>query len=149
VERWWGGLPEAWEAPARTARRPKRQHTTIGRKVTEQDLQEVSGWVRAALAAGQVRFHEGDQTYPKHIWYRDALGQFWHVETSPINHVRRAYRQAAGRAFAAEFLAPIDEIRSMRQSQRDAYSIADDLGVPTAVIERQIENQDRIAEACR
>jgi len=33
--------------------------------------------VRAALAARQFRYSDGDKTYPKHIWYKDSSGQFW------------------------------------------------------------------------
>lgn len=65
-----------------------------------------------------------------------------------INELHSAYRQAAGRAFAAEFLAPIDEVRSMHEDGRDAVSIAGEFGVSVAVIERQWENQDRIEAAC-
>ena len=70
------------------------------------------------------------------------------LEISPINRLRHAHRQAAGRAFAAEFLAPIEEIRSMRADEHDEYSIANEFGVSPAVIEHQIENQERIARAC-
>jgi hypothetical protein len=77
VLRWWGGLPAAREDHLGRARRRKRQHTTICRKVTERERQIASGWVRAALAAGQYRFFEGDAVYPKHIWYVDGDGQFW------------------------------------------------------------------------
>lgn len=77
VVRWWGGLPNARERPDGTARRAGKQHTTICRRATQQDQAEASEWVRAALAAGQLRFRDGDTTYPKHIWYRDATGQFW------------------------------------------------------------------------
>lgn len=77
MERWWDGLPRAWEVPNGEAKRPKKEHTTICRKVTEQDREEASRWVRAALAAGQLRFREGDQTYPKHIWYMDDNRRFW------------------------------------------------------------------------
>lgn len=69
-------------------------------------------------------------------------------ETAPINRLHKAHRQAAGRAFAAEFLAPIEEIRSMLSDARDEYSIAEELGVALAVIEHQIENQNRIDQAC-
>ncbi len=65
-----------------------------------------------------------------------------------INELRSAHRQAAGRAFAAEFLAPIDEIRSMRRDGRDTLSIAGDLGVSAAVIEHQEENAVRIEAVC-
>ncbi|MFD2237674.1 ImmA/IrrE family metallo-endopeptidase [Aureimonas populi] len=69
-------------------------------------------------------------------------------EASPINRLRNAYRQAAGRAFAAEFLAPIDEVRSMLEDEYDEYSIANEFGVSPNVIEHQIENEDRIQKAC-
>ena len=61
-----------------------------------------------------------------------------------VNDLHSAYRQAAGRAFAAELLAPIDEIASMRADGRDHVSMAEEFGVSTTVIERQIENEKRI-----
>ncbi len=70
-----------------------------------------------------------------------------HAERSPVNDLHSAHRQAAGRAFAAELLAPIDEIRSMREDGHDEVSMAAEFGVSTAVIEHQIENERRILEA--
>ena len=70
------------------------------------------------------------------------------AQTAPINSLRHAYRQAAGRAFAAEFLAPIDEINAMIEDKRDAISIANEFSVSSAVIEHQIENRHRITLAC-
>lgn len=67
---------------------------------------------------------------------------------APINDLHNAYRQAAGRAFAAEFLAPVDEIRSMLRDQHDLMTIADAFAVSTSVIELQIENAQRIDAAC-
>lgn len=67
---------------------------------------------------------------------------------APVNDLRNAFRQAANRAFAAEFLAPIDEIRSMLDDKRDLVTIADEFAVDTMVIEKQIENEERIADAC-
>lgn len=75
--RWWGGLPEAWIGSDGEARRSKKEHTTICPKVTAEEREEASRWVQIALAAGQLRYFEGDKTYPKHIWYRDDGGQFW------------------------------------------------------------------------
>lgn len=68
ADRWWGGLPGAWTGPDGRARRAKKQQTTICRKVGERDRADATAWVREALATGQVRFLEGDKTYPKHIW---------------------------------------------------------------------------------
>jgi hypothetical protein len=65
----------------------------------------------------------------------------------PINHLHNAVRQAAGRAFAAEFLAPIDEIRTMKADKHDIVTIANAFCVSTTVIERQIENEQRIRAA--
>lgn len=70
-------------------------------------------------------------------------------QRAPVNELRSAYRQAAGRAFAAEFLAPVDEIRSMQDDGRDVIAIAETFAVSTEVIERQIENAERIEAACR
>ncbi|UXT85140.1 hypothetical protein FY131_27015 (plasmid) [Agrobacterium tumefaciens] len=67
---------------------------------------------------------------------------------APINGLQRAFRQSAGRAFAAEFLAPIDEVMSMRADKRDVFSIANEFAVSPALIERQIENKARIKQAC-
>ncbi len=63
---------------------------------------------------------------------------------APVNELHDAYRQAAGRAFAAQFLAPISEVCSMYADGRDPVPIADEFGVSTAVIERQLENRQRI-----
>jgi hypothetical protein len=65
-------------------------------------------------------------------------------DRAPVNELHDAYRQAAGRAFAAQFLAPIGEVSSMHEDGRDAVTIADEFGVSTTVIERQWENRARI-----
>lgn len=77
VGRWWGGLPRAHLGPDGTASRPGRQDTTICHMTTEADRAQATDWVRAALAEGRYRFYEGDKTYPKHIWHRDASGAYW------------------------------------------------------------------------
>ena len=63
---------------------------------------------------------------------------------APITELRSAYRQAAGRAFAAEFLAPSDEIEAMRGDKRDIVTIANEFSVSQQVIEYQITNRRRI-----
>ena len=67
---------------------------------------------------------------------------------SPVNQLRSAHRQAAGRAFAAEFLAPIEEVLSMQADGHDSVTIANEFSVSTTTIERQIENAQRITAAC-
>lgn len=69
-------------------------------------------------------------------------------DIAPINDLQHAYRQRCGRAFAAEFLAPVREVRSMWEDGRDTSTIADEFGVSERVIEHQLENGQRIEEVC-
>lgn len=70
------------------------------------------------------------------------------TDLAPINGLHRASRQAVGRAFAAEFLAPVDEVQSMVMDKKDVVTIADEFAVSSVVIERQLENAERIERAC-
>ncbi|CAK0752599.1 conserved hypothetical protein [uncultured Gammaproteobacteria bacterium] len=65
-----------------------------------------------------------------------------------INDLWNADRQAASRAFAAEFLAPINEILSMAKDGNDTDRIASRFNVSTEVISHQISNKNRILQAC-
>ena len=53
-----------------------------------------------------------------------------------------------GRAFAAEFLAPVDKIIDMSYGGKDVDEIAGVFKVSPQLIERQIENRGRIRLAC-
>jgi hypothetical protein len=77
AKRWWGGLPGAHVNKFGKATRPKKLKTTICWMLTRADQATATGWVQDALRLGQFRLYEGDKTYPKHIWYRDAAGQHW------------------------------------------------------------------------
>jgi hypothetical protein len=68
-------------------------------------------------------------------------------QLGPITELRSAYRQAAGRAFAAEFLAPSDEVEAMRAERRDVVTIANEFAVSQQVIDYQIINRKRIVAA--
>ena len=70
------------------------------------------------------------------------------VERSAVNDLHNAARQATGRAFAAEFLTPIDEVLSMQDDGKNLSEIAEDFGVSKTVVERQLQNQQRIQDAC-
>lgn len=70
------------------------------------------------------------------------------VERSAVNDLHNAARQATGRAFAAEFLTPIDEVLSMQDDGKNLSEIAEDFGVSKTVVERQLQNQQRIQAAC-
>jgi hypothetical protein len=105
----------------------------------------------------EIRIHirnhgHASEEYNAHLFaFARAVGDaacFPESVRAPVNDLHSAARQAAGRAFAAEFLAPIDEIDSMRQDGHDIVSIADEFVVSTVVIERQIENEQRIRAVC-
>ena len=66
---------------------------------------------------------------------------------SAINGLHQAERQAVGRAFADEMLAPVETVLDMDGSGLDADEIADVLDVGTTVVERQLDSQDRILDA--
>ena len=70
------------------------------------------------------------------------------VERAAVNDLHNAARQATGRAFAAEFLAPVDEVLSMQHDGKRPSEMAENFGVSKAVVERQLQNRQRIQAAC-
>ena len=73
---------------------------------------------------------------------------FRDTRRSVINDLHHAERQATGRGFAAEFLAPVESIVDMYEAGYDAEEIADEFNVSSYVIEDQMRNQNRIRGAC-
>ena len=67
---------------------------------------------------------------------------------SVVNKLHDAERQAAGRAFAAEFLAPVDKVLDMTHDGRDIEEISASFNVTSQVVAHQIENRDRIRQSC-
>ena len=67
---------------------------------------------------------------------------------SVVNGLHGAERQAMGRAFAAEFLAPVDAVVNAAAEGLDIEEIAGAFAVFPEVVRRQLENRDRIALAC-
>ena len=67
---------------------------------------------------------------------------------SVINRLHGAERQAAGRAFAAEFLAPVEAVWGMMQEGYDIGEVAGRFVVDPRVVQLQIENRGRIEQAC-
>ena len=65
-----------------------------------------------------------------------------------MNNLHDAERQAAGRAFAAEFLAPVERVLDMFHDGREIDEISAWFNVTSHVIDHQIENRDRIRQAC-
>ena len=59
----------------RVGRRGK-QTTTIFPLTSNEDRDRATEWLRRAIRAGQFRFVEADQDFPKKIWYHER-GQTW------------------------------------------------------------------------
>ena len=74
--RWWGGLPMGQQLPGGRIGRPNKETTTICPLTTRSDRDRATEWVRAAIRAGQCRFHESDRNFPKKVWY-EADGRIW------------------------------------------------------------------------
>lgn len=95
---------------------------------------------------------QGQSAASSHIFaFARAVGDavcFPEQNRAAVNELHEAYRQAAGRAFAAEFLAPAEEVLTLRSQGRDTASIASEFGVAPPLVERQIENLERIRSAC-
>ena len=72
VERWWGGLAKAKQRPRGGIGRPGKQRTTPCPLTSEADRQRANGWLRHAILAGRYLFVEGDQRFPKKVWYRET-----------------------------------------------------------------------------
>ena len=66
---------------------------------------------------------------------------------SVVNGLHHADRQATGRAFAAELLAPVQRVLEMWDDVGDVGTIANEFGVSSFVITNQIENRGRIQHA--
>ena len=88
--RWWGGLPGAFAGSSGKATRPKKQDTTICPLTREADRDMATEWVREALTTGQMRWYEGAQDFPNHIWYKQENGQLWFGRS--VNSVRGQYK---------------------------------------------------------
>lgn len=56
--------------------RPGKQTTTICPLTKASDRERATDWVRNAIIAGQYRFFESDQDFPKKIWY-EADDTIW------------------------------------------------------------------------
>ena len=69
-------------------------------------------------------------------------------QLSVVNELLGAERQAAGRAFAAEFLAPVDMVMDMHSEGMEINDISTAFNVSPMVIGLQMENKDRIQMAC-
>ena len=116
---------------------------------------EIDGDIRALILheKGQthVHLHEHGAVPVNNFALGRAVGDavvFREAGRAVVNNLHHAERQATGRAFAAEFLAPVNEVISMTHDGKDSYEIADEFDVSPQVIHDQLHNQQRIEEAC-
>jgi hypothetical protein len=167
-----GQNEEAWAAGYRRAR-DVRQQLNLGQNVRFKSFKELASRLGAskgynlAPQVDGIRALRRDREDGLHVHLRNhgdtqeaasahlfafarAVGDaacFPEPQLGPITELRSAYRQAAGRAFAAEFLAPSDEIEAMRTERRDTVTIANEFAVSQQVIDYQIANRTRIVAA--
>ena len=104
-----------------------------------------------------VRIHLGDRgrrqwsAWAENFAFARAVGDavcYPDAGRSVVNNLHDAERQAAGRAFAAEFLAPVEKVLDMYHNGRDIDEISASFNVTSQVIAHQIENRDRIRQSC-
>ncbi len=132
---------------------------------TIKGVAEQLGGMRLAHAAGPAgiyalvaRHDDGVHIHLRHrggaAWARDAekfafaraLGDalcFSDVQRAPVNSLHRAERQAVGRAFAAEFTAPVAAVLEMHRDGKDVDDIAGAFGVNSQLVDHQMENAVR------
>ena len=97
-----------------------------------------------------LRRHLKSELHLQNFAFARAIGDaicFRETPLSVVNRLHRAHRQAAGRAFAAEFLAPVDSVLDMVEDGRDPIEIAQSFNVSRRVVLLQIWNQDRIRQS--
>lgn len=75
-KRWWGGLPAARQLPGGRVGRRGKQTTTVCPLTSMEDRDRATEWLRRAIRAGQYRFVEADQDFPKKVWCHER-GQTW------------------------------------------------------------------------
>jgi hypothetical protein len=78
--------------------------------------------------------------------FGDAI-HFGTSRRSPVTDQLGTYRQQLGRAFAAEFLAPVKVVMDMYSAGEEIDDIASNFGVSDWVISHQIENYDNNVRA--
>lgn len=78
--------------------------------------------------------------------FGDAI-HFGSAHRSPVTDQEGTYRQQLGRAFAAEFLAPVRPVLDMYSRGDQIEDIANNFGVSEMVIHHQIENRENALAA--
>ena len=117
----------------------------------------VPGILALVCRGDDIRIHvrqRGPWEWARHaesFAFARAVGDvvcFGDARRSVLNTLHQAERQAAGRAFAAEFLSPVESVLEMVENGLDDDEIAGSFNVSPQVIAWQIENREPIREAC-
>ena len=156
----WSSQERSWAAGYRAARALRAEITAepgerftstevIAKKLGADKFATTAAipGVLALIARDEEDVHVHLRGREPYEWTLQAQN-FAFAPRSVVNELRDAERQAAGRAFAAEFLAPVQSVLDMVDSGRDDYEIAGSFKVSPQVVAHQIENQDRIRQAC-
>lgn len=97
-----------------------------------------SGKPRAIVGGG---VHPASLLFTVARTFGDAI-HFGGPRRSPVTDQMGTYRQQLGRAFAAEFLAPVSSVLDMTKRGDRIEDIAANFGVSEYVVSHQIENRD-------
>ena len=130
---------------------------TVAAKLGSNEFQQVEGL--AGVDAVVSRAGDDTRVYlgrlngqeAENFAFARAIGAavcFPDTQRCVINDLLGAVRQAAGRAFAAEFLAPVEMVMDMHSDGIDISDISNSFNVSPMVIGLQMENKDRIQTAC-
>ena len=130
-------------------------YATLARKLGAERFEpaQLVDGVRALRSCpdGDVRIHLHDHGAERlNFAFARAVGDavcFRNTPRSVVNDLHRAERQATGRAFAAEFLAPVESVVGMREDGRGVEDIAAEFGVPSYVIVNHIRSQAGAGQA--
>ena len=131
-------------------------YATLARKLGAERFEpaQLVDGVRALRSCpdGDVRIHLHDHGRAERLnfAFARAVGDavcFRNTPRSVVNDLHRAERQATGRAFAAEFLAPVESVVGMREDGRGVEDIAAEFGVPPYVIVNHIRSQAGAGQA--
>ena len=138
----------------------------LAKKLGGKDFQRVAGAdvdpsIRAMVAqnGAESRIHLRDRGRGKFLWAEQAetfaltraIGDALCSSQSGhrvVNNLHNAEQQAVGRAFAAEFLAPVENVLGMAEEGLDNEEIASEFNVSPQVVQHQLDNSEHIATAC-
>ncbi len=159
VRPWAAGYRAAWACRQALNLQPDDRlpsYVTLAKKLGSaqfEPVQLVDGF-RALVSCpdGDVSIHLHDHGRAERLnfAFARAVGDavcFRNTPRSVVNDLHHAERQATGRAFAAEFLAPVKSVVGMREDGRGVEDIAAEFGVPSYVIVNHIRSQARAGQA--